>query len=211
MQPLKSHPSESRPVITTSEDRPIPDDNSDPLTNVFELQRTAIEQSRDAFEQMIEFQLQFTDAAVSGTEATGELYLQGIETSRRALHSYLDAVEATLPRSDDAVAQIRETIDAQFDQLEDQQREAMTMIEERVEDTEDASEAYLDSLDDQLDVLIDSHEQTEERTAEVLERIETQAERVQEEGQEQVVRQAEELQERVQDLQDRMRSTSIEE
>lgn len=189
----------------------MPDDNYGPLTNVFELQRTAIEQSRDAFEQIIEFQLQFTDAVVSGTEATSELYLQGIETSRQALHSYLDAVDATLPGSDDAVAQIRDTIDEQFDQLEAQQQEAITRMEENIDETEDASEAYLDSLDDQLDILIDAHEQTEERTVEALQQIETQVEQIQEEGQEQAARQAEELQERVQDLQNRMQPTLSEE
>lgn len=188
----------------------MPDDDSNPMTNVFELQRTAIEQSRDAFEQIIEFQLQFTDAVVSGTEATSDLYLQGIETSRRALHTYLDAIDATLPRADDAVAQIRDTIDEQFDQLEDQQQEATAAIEESIDDTEDASEAYLDTLDDQLDVLLDAHKQTEERTIEALEQIETQVEQIQEESQEQAARQAEELQERVQDFQDQMQPPSSE-
>lgn len=51
------------------------DDNSNLLTNVFELQRTAIEQNHDAFKQITKFQLQFTEAVVSGTEATSDLYL----------------------------------------------------------------------------------------------------------------------------------------
>lgn len=57
---------------------PLTDDYS-PLTNAFELQQTTIEQSREAFERIVEFQLQMSEAAISGTEVTGELYRQGIE------------------------------------------------------------------------------------------------------------------------------------
>lgn len=178
-----------------------------PITSAFELQRTAIEQSREAVERMIDFQHQWNEAVVSGTEMTGEFYGQGIETSRRAMHGYLDVVETTFPGSDDAVTQIRETIDEQFDQLEAQQREAMDLAEDSIGDAEDAPEAYLDALDDQLDVLIDAHEQTEERTVEALEQIETQLEQLQEDGR----AQAEELQERVQDLQRQLQPSVSEE
>lgn len=122
---------------------PLTDDDYSPLTNAFELQQTTIEQSREAFERIVEFQLQMSEAAISGTEVTGELYRQGIEMDRRALHSYLDAVEATLPRSGDAVAQIRDTIEEQFDQLEEQQQEALSMVEETIGDAEQSSDAYL--------------------------------------------------------------------
>lgn len=181
-------------------------DDYSPLTNAFELQRTTIEQSREAFERIVEFQLQMSEAAVSGTEVTGELYRQGVEMNRRALHNYLDAVNATLPRSDDAIAQIRDTIDEQFDLLEEQQQEALSMAEENIEDTEQSSDAYLEALDDQLDILIDAHKRTEQRTVEALEQIETQVEQLQEEGQEQ----AAELQERVEYLQDQMQPTASE-
>jgi hypothetical protein len=179
------------------------DDDYSPLTNAFELQRTTIEQSREAFERIVEFQLQMSEAAISGTEVTSELYRQGIEMNRRALHNYLDAVEATLPRSNDAVTRIRDTIDEQFDQLEAQQEEALSMAEETVGDAEQSSDAYLEALDDQLDILVNAHKRTEQRTVEALEQIETQVEQLQEEGQEQ----ADELQERVQDLQDQLQPT----
>lgn len=179
------------------------DEDHGPFTNAFEFQRTTIEQSREAFERIIEFQLQLSEAAISGTEVTGDLYRQGIEMNRQALHNYLDAVEATLPRSDNAIAQIRDTIDEQFDQLEEQQQKALSMAEENIGDTEKSSDAYLDALDEQLDILMDAHERTEEQTVEALEQIETQVEQLQEEGQEQ----AQELQERITDIQDQMQPT----
>lgn len=179
------------------------DDDYAPLTTAFEFQRTTIEQSREAFERLIEFQLQLSEAAISGTEVTSDLYKQGIEMNRQALHNYLDAVEATLPRSGDAIVQIRDTIDEQFDQLEEQQQKALSMAEENISDVEKSSETYLDALDDQLDVLIDAHERTEKRTVEALEQIETQVEQLQEEGQVE----ADELQKRITNLQDQMQPT----
>jgi gas vesicle protein len=186
-------------------------DEQSPLTTAFELQRTTIEQSREAFEQMVEFQRRFNEAVVSGTAATGELQSQGIETSQRVLHTYLDAVEATLPGADDAVDRIRDTIDEQFDQLEAQQEETLSAVEDSIDDVADVPTEYLDSMDDQLDLVVDAHEQVEERTVEALDQMESQVEQIQEEARDQTAQQAETLQKRISELQDQVQVSGAEE
>lgn len=179
-------------------------DDAPSLSTLFELQRQAIEQGRQAFEGIVEVQLRFNEAAVSGAEATGEMYIESLETRRQAMHSYADALETVLPESSETVTQMRESIDEGFDQLEDRQAELIERIEDRAGDTKEFSEAYLDALDDQLDVLVDTHETVEERTVQSLDEIESQVTQIQQSGEEQFSEQAEMLAERVSNLQDRM-------
>lgn len=155
-------------------------DDRNPIVAGFELQRRAIEASQEALTESVELQRRFGEALLEGVETTEDVQRRGVETSRNGLHAYLDAIEATMPGSEEAVSEIRETADEQFDTLEDRHAEAFETVGEELEDGTDTyaelTTESLESLTENLDAVLDTHEAVEAQTLEALERTESQFE-----------------------------------
>ena len=187
-------------------------EGTDPIGVGFELQRNAIEASRKALEESVEFQREVGETLVGGVGTTEDAQKQGVEMTRRALYAYLGTVESTVPGSEDAVAEIRETVDEQFDTLEARHAEAFESVTEELEAGSDTYEEFasesLGTLTEQLDALLETHEeiqtQLEERNDELADELDAGTEQFAEQFEAQLERfrtQLSEMQERVETTQ----------
>ncbi|MXR51631.1 hypothetical protein GRX03_08450 [Halovenus sp. WSH3] len=158
-------------------------DYTSPITATFELQRQTIKQSQEALEQGIQFQQDFNRALVGGLDGQEDAQRRVVELQRNAVLDALDTVEANIPGSEDATAEMRETVDEQFDQLLDNHEEAFETLTAEMEDGAESYEnlvsEYLDTLDDQLEMLIDAHEGLEEQSVETAEELTEQLDQLQ--------------------------------
>lgn len=172
-------------------------DYTSPITATFELQRQTIEQSQEALEQGIEFQKDLNEAVVDGLDGQEDAQRRVVELQREAVLNTLEAVEANVPGSEDAMAEVRDTVDEQFAQLLENHEEAFESIAAGIEDStntydEFASE-YLAALNDQLGTVIDAHEDLEAQSVEAAEEVT--------DGLEQLQSQVEEVQQQITDIQ----------
>jgi phage-related minor tail protein len=153
-------------------------DEQTPIAAVFELQRRSIELSQEAMADGVEFQRRLGNALVDGVDTTETVQTRSVELTHDALDSYLDAVESTIPGSDEAVAEIRSTVDEQFDELEARQTDAFGKLEREAEAGADAYEELatesIQSLNEQLDAVLETHEEIETQTLEAFEEAEAQ-------------------------------------
>ena len=158
-------------------------DYTSPITATFELQRQTIKQSQEALEQGIEFQKDFNQAMVDGLDGQEDAQRRVVELQREALLNTLETVETNIPGAEDATAEVRSTVDEQFDMLLENHEEAFENIASGIEDgtqTYDEFVAdYLDALDDQLEMVIDAHEDLESQSVEAAEGITEQLEDLQ--------------------------------
>ncbi|WP_436902067.1 hypothetical protein [Halovenus halobia] len=158
-------------------------DYTSPITATFELQRQTIKQSQEALEQGIEFQKDFNQAMVDGLDGQEDAQRRVVELQREALLNTLETVETNIPGAEDATAEVRSTVDEQFDMLLDNHEEAFESIASGIEDgsqTYDEFVAdYLDALDDQLEMVIDAHEDLESQSVEAAEGVTEQLEELQ--------------------------------
>lgn len=158
-------------------------DYTSPITATFELQRQTIEQSQEALEQGIEFQKDFNQAMVNGLDGQEDAQRRVVELQREALLNTLETVETNIPGAEDATAEVRSTVDEQFDMLLENHEEAFENIASGIEDgTQSYDEFvadYLDALDDQLEMVIDAHEDLESQSVEAAEGITQQLEELQ--------------------------------
>lgn len=172
-------------------------DYTSPITATFELQRQTIEQSQEALERGIEFQKDFNKALVDGLDGQEDAQRRVVELQREAILNTLETVETNVPGTEDATAEVRETVDEQFDQLLDNHEEAFENItaelEEGAETYENFVSEYLDALDDQLGMVIEAHEDLEEQSVETAEGITDQLDQLQS--------QVEDVQEQVTEIQ----------
>jgi len=111
-----------------------------PITTAFEAQRATIEQSQRAFEHSVEFQ-------------------------RTAVHSYLDAVESTVPGASAAAEELRAAVDEQFEFLLDNHAEVFESVAAEYEDGlaahDELTEDSLEALAEQVDLLVEAHDAVE--------------------------------------------------
>ena len=171
---------------------------STPVSVTLEMQRQAIEGSQQAIEQTIESQQRANAMLLDSIGSTEDAQQQGFDLTRSVMHSYLDAFEASVPGTDEAVAEIRQTVDEQFDQLEANHTEAFETVEAELESGVDASNdvlaEQLEVLTEQLDLLAEAHADVEGQTLEAVEGAEAQFEDLQK----QLDEQGEEISEQVQ-------------
>lgn len=150
-------------------------DYTSPITATFELQRQTIEQSQEALEQGIEFQRDFSQALVDGLDGQEDAQRRAVELQREAILNTLETVETNVPGAEDATAEVRTTVDEQFDQLLENHEEAFENIAASVEDSTQTYDEfvaeYLDALDDQLEMVIDAHEDLESQSVEAAEGV----------------------------------------
>lgn len=154
-----------------------------PISTAFELQRSTIEQGRQMFERSIEMQQNMTHAFVGSMGSQEDAQRQGVELSRKTLHTYLNTVEATVPGLTGPVNEVRAMIDEQYDALLDAHSESFDVAEDEFErgiDTYDEMmEEYLRVLSSQTELLLDAHEDMEYQTVDTFEQVRLQIEELQ--------------------------------
>lgn len=160
-----------------------------PVSTVFQMQRSAIEQSQQAVESGVEFQKRLNAAALDGVEATEEAQRSTVELTENAVHSYLDVLEATVPGAASVTGQVRETVDGQYDSLYQAHEEAFDVTEGEFAKGVDAYDElvvdYLAALNDQIEALLEAHEDVEAQTLEAFQQAEGQFEELQAQFEEQ--------------------------
>jgi hypothetical protein len=154
-----------------------------PVSTVFQMQRSAIRQSQQAFESGVEFQKRLNAAALDGVEATEEAQRGTVEMTENAVHSYLDVVEATVPGAASMTGQVRETVDGQFDSLYQAHEEAFDVTEGEVAKGVDAYDEmvldYMAAMNDGIEALLEAHEEIEGQTLEAFQQAQGQFEEMQ--------------------------------
>ncbi len=154
-----------------------------PISTAFELQRSSIKQSHRALENSVDMQKQFNAAVLDSFDSTEEAQKKGVELTRTALHSYLDAVEASMPGVGGSVEEFRASIDEGFDAFAENHAEAFDTVEAEVEKGTEAYDEmladYLEAVNEQIETLLETHEEFEGQTLDSFEQAETQFEEMQ--------------------------------
>jgi len=172
-------------------------DYTTPVTTAFEMQRATIEQSQKALQQGVSFQQNVNEAVIGSLDTQESAQRRGVELSKTAFHSYLDAVEASMPGMGGTVDEMRQAVDEQYDFLLENHAEVFDNVEsemlEGVEAYDEMTEDYVTAVDEQVTLLVEAHEELESQSVEVAEQFGAQLEEVQE--------QVEEIQEQVEEVQ----------
>ncbi|WP_135303421.1 hypothetical protein [Haloarcula amylovorans] len=172
-------------------------DYTTPVTTAFEMQRATIEQSQKALEQSVTFQQNVNNAVIDSLDTQESAQRRGVELSKTAFHSYLDAVEATVPGMAGPINEVRQAVDEQYDFLLENHAEVFDNLESEMTEGADAydemTEDYLNAVEEQVDMLVEAHEELESQSVEVAQQFGDQLEEVQE--------QVEEIQDQVEEVQ----------
>jgi len=159
-------------------------DYTTPVTTAFEMQRATIEQSQKALEQSVTFQQTVSEAVIDSLDTQESAQRRGVELSKTAFHSYLDAVETTMPGMASTIDEVRQSVDEQYDFLLENHAEVFDNVEsEMVEGTEaydEMTDDYVTAVDEQVSMLVEAHEDLESQSVEVAEQFGDQLEEVQE-------------------------------
>ncbi|QIO25142.1 hypothetical protein [Haloarcula sp. JP-L23] len=154
-----------------------------PVTTVFEMQRTTVEQSQKALEQSVAFQQTLNKAVIDSLDRQGSAQRRGVEFSQTAFHSYLDAVEATVPGIETSVDELRTAVDDQYDVLLENHADVFENVDAELQE---GAEAYdeltadaLDALDEQIQLLVEAHEELETQSVDTVEQVGEQVEELQ--------------------------------
>lgn len=158
-------------------------DYTTPVTTAFEAQRATIEQSQQAVEEGVEFQKRMNDVVLGSLESQESVQRRGVELSQTAIHTYLDALESSMPGVEPAIEELRGTVDEQFEFLLENHAEAFDAAEaelgEGVDTYDEMSADSLEALDEQLSMLIEAHEDLESQSVEAVEGMADQVEDLQ--------------------------------
>lgn len=155
-----------------------------PLTTAFELQRTAIQQTRDVFDTTVEFHTNLNEILLDGFEEQQSIQRRLIAIQHVVAHRLVDRVEEDMPVVDAGTDQAREVLDEQFTQLYDNHeqlfRSTVDEFATSVDAYDDVSEDYLAALDEQLALLIRTQEEVEGQSVETAEQVDEQLLAIQE-------------------------------
>ena len=148
-------------------------DNNAPVGTVFELQRTAIEQTGGLLTEFVEASTDASDGLVQSVDTQREIQEQTLELTRQSVHQSLDVAEtvtATSPVDDD---DLRGTVDTTFDRLLGQQDEAFDAIEES---SEQLSDEATERIADQVELLVEFNREIEQQLSETAQLLVERAE-----------------------------------
>ncbi|WP_239642039.1 helix-hairpin-helix domain-containing protein [Natrinema versiforme] len=156
-----------------------------PIRTMFDVQRTAIKQSQQLFEQGLAAQRNVDAMALTGLEGQASLQRQQLEFAQAASHGYVSAAAALLP-SDDTEA--HRAIDETFDQLKATHAEFYDALERDLERdlnaatglAEDVETALDEQTEQFLELTASIEEQTVENVDEFSSRLDEQLERTRE-------------------------------
>ena len=147
-----------------------------PVTTVFEAQRTAIEQSQSMTHDALEAQQTSFSAFADMVSSSESMLEQNAELTKSAIHTYLDALEANMPEETADFAEVREMVDEGFDAAAETQSQTVEAVVEAIEESgaayEEFSEGYAEVVDNSFDAFLEAHEQMESSVSEVAENVE---------------------------------------
>lgn len=153
-----------------------------PVNVVFDLQRTAIEQTNEALTRGVEAQQEYGERLVDFGPAK-QASEQSYDALRTLVDSYFEAVDATMPGQQDLLDDLRTTFDDQLDTLEATQVEAIEAVEANVQDgnelTEELLEEFVETLDEQFETMLEANADVEEQTVEAVRDVEGNIEELQ--------------------------------
>ena len=183
---------------------------SSPVSVAFELQRSAIRGTQDAVENGVRAQKNLNEAFVGGFGPARETSERGTDMIRSGIDAYFDAIESAVPAGS-GFGELREMMHEGLDAVEKSQLDALGGFEANFDQTADSSaelfDEFLAALDEQVAALLDAHEDLEEQTVDVLERLgnvieemQTEVEARGEEMQEQLEAQARAVQEQLEEV-----------
>lgn len=151
-------------------------DTTNPMTTVFDMQRTAIEQTHKATVDAVDAQKAVVDAFVDGLDSFESLYDQNTEMTKNAIHAYLDAVEASVPEDAYDFDEARDLVDEQIAATSDAQKDSWHSVVEALHEGSDAfdefADNYVELVDSSFDSYLEAHEQAEEAAEDVAEDVE---------------------------------------
>jgi len=154
-------------------------DTTNPITTVFEFQRTAVERSQQATHDALSAQKAAVETLAESAEAVQSLQARTAEMSQEAAHAYLDAVESALPEDAADFAQLREAVDDGFDGVDDLQADVWESVDEAIDENvaafDEFADNYADAADTAFDSYLDAHEQVEDGVAGVADDFENAA------------------------------------
>ncbi|WP_276997358.1 hypothetical protein [Haloquadratum walsbyi] len=127
--------------------------DQNPLSSMFEMQRTYIEASRQAVTQSIEFQKEAAEAVIESFDPTASAQQDGVEMTRRAFHAAIDGMEPGLPA--DTTEELRSAVDDQYDALVEVHGETWESLEDTAED---AIEGYDELTETQTEMVDEMYE-----------------------------------------------------
>lgn len=146
-----------------------------PITIAFDLQRTAIENTRDAVRRNVEAQRALGEA-VFDVESATETSERSYEALATFVDVYFDAVAATTPGGTDQLADVRTAVEDQLATVEDNHVAVLEAFEanlaEGTEVAEDVTDEFLAALDEQFDAVLAANEDAEAETIEVADEVE---------------------------------------
>ncbi len=149
---------------------------TDPLTAVFDAQRTAIEQSRTLTHDTIEAQRASFDAAGEMVAASERLAEQNADLTKGAVGAYFDALEAAFPEGSVDTDELRTVLEEGVETATESQLESLSAIAEVVEESESAydgvADTYSEAVDSSFDAYLDAHEDVAESVTGMAEVVE---------------------------------------
>lgn len=158
---------------------------TNPIQTTFELQRRSLEQGQQAIEQSFDVGHQISDSLIAGLESQEQFQRQLVELNHDTVSSVLDAIDG-LPGADVAVEDLRENIDAGYDELLAGHEDAFDSISEELEtgsdSYDDLTADLLETVDEQLDLIVEAHEELEDQSVEAIDELAGQFEELQEQA-----------------------------
>jgi uncharacterized phage infection (PIP) family protein YhgE len=149
-----------------------------PISTAFELQRTALEESRRAVDATLGLQEGINRSVVSSVESQERIQRRLLSMQQVTIHRIARRVEERSPGPPNVTAELLDVVDEQFNQLYQSHAELFdgisTELENGTDAYDEATEDSLDALDEQFDVLLHTSEQLEDQSIETAQQLEDQ-------------------------------------
>lgn len=144
------------------------------MTPMFDVQRTMIEQSNQAFKQGLQFQHDAFEAFRGTFDTQESAQRRSVEATQRAVDTYFEAIEDA--GGDMGTHEVREAVDEQFAMLLDLHEQSWDSFEQLTEENAETYEQFISQLesmaDDSTEMAIEATQQAEEGTEIAVDSIE---------------------------------------
>lgn len=151
-----------------------------PMNQMFDVQRTMIQRSSQAFKQGLTMQRQAVEAFRDTFDTQESTQRQSVEATQRAVDAYFQAIEDA-GAGEMGVSEVQEVVDEQFAVLLDLHEQSWDAFEQLTEENAAAYDAFLAQLesmaDESADAALDATGRTQDQTEVVVESAENATER----------------------------------
>lgn len=143
-------------------------------TQMFDAQRTMINQSNELFKQNLKLQHDAFEAFRGTFDTQESTQRRGVEATQRAVDAYFEAIEDA--GGEAGVSEIHEAVDEQFAVLLDLHEQSWDTVEQLSEENAAAYEQFVEQLesmaDDSTEMAVEASQQAEEQTEIAIESAE---------------------------------------